>query len=58
VPRFPLKGGALVARGIDAGPAVARLLRQIENGWVERDFPGGAALAVLVDQALADEARQ
>jgi poly(A) polymerase len=57
VPQLPIKGGMLVARGVDAGPDVARLLRQIEAKWVERDFPEGAALDALVDQLLR-EARQ
>ena len=58
VPHFPVKGGALVARGVDKGPDVARLLRQIEAEWIAADFPDGDQLAALVDQALATEARQ
>lgn len=57
LPRFPVKGGMLVARGVDVGPDVARLLRLIEERWVAADFPQGAGLAALVDQALR-EARQ
>ena len=57
VPRLPVKGGMLVARGVSAGPQVARLLRLIEQRWVGADFPEGAALDRLVDQALS-EARQ
>ena len=57
VPRLPIKGGALVARGVNAGPDVARLLRAIEQRWIAADFPDGAALDALVDQALGD-ARQ
>ncbi|NJS14721.1 MAG: hypothetical protein HC788_09095 [Sphingopyxis sp.] len=56
-PRFPLKGGMLVARGIGAGPEVARLLQEIEGRWVASNFPDGAVLAALVDQTVAD-ARQ
>lgn len=57
VPQLPLKGGALVARGVSAGPEVARLLRIIEQRWIALDFPEGTALNALVDQALR-EARQ
>ena len=57
VPHLPVKGGMLVARGVTVGPEVARLLRQIEERWVAADFPQGAALDRLVDQALS-EARQ
>jgi poly(A) polymerase len=57
VPQLPVKGGMLVARGVTVGPQVARLLRLIEERWVAADFPQGAALDRLVDQALS-EARQ
>lgn len=51
VPVFPLKGGAIVARGITAGPAVARLLQTIEARWVAEGFPGKDR----VNQMLAEE---
>lgn len=57
VPQLPVKGGALVARGVSAGPDVARLLRIIEQRWIAADFPDGAALDALVAHALGD-ARQ
>ena len=56
VPRFPLTGGALIARGIKAGPIVARLLRQIETAWIAAGYPEGPGLAKLIDTALADQA--
>lgn len=51
VPVFPLKGGAIVARGITAGPEVAKLLRTIEARWVAEGFPA----ADRVNQMLAEE---
>ncbi len=51
VPVFPLKGGAIVARGVTAGPDVARLLRVIEGRWVAEGFPGEDR----VNQMLAEE---
>lgn len=51
VPVFPLKGGAIVARGISAGPEVARLLQLIERRWVAEGFPS----ADRVNQMLAEE---
>jgi poly(A) polymerase len=51
-PRFPLSGGAIIARGIRAGPEVARLLQQVEQQWVEADFPDEVALAAIVDAVL------
>jgi len=56
VPVFPLKGGAIVARGITAGPAVARILQMVEAQWIAEGFPGSARIDTLLDAALADDA--
>jgi poly(A) polymerase len=53
VPTFPLKGGQIVARGIAAGPEVARLLQGIEKRWVEEGFPASERVAELLEEALA-----
>lgn len=37
-PDFPLKGEDVLALGIAPGPAIGRLLRQVELFWVEEDF--------------------
>lgn len=58
VPAFPLKGGAIIARGVSAGPEVARLLRAVEDRWVARQFPGPDATAALLDEVLAAERSQ
>jgi len=50
-PQFPLKGGAIVARGVGAGPEVARLLQTLERRWVEEGFPS----AERIEQMLAEE---
>ncbi|MFZ5725083.1 MAG: CCA tRNA nucleotidyltransferase [Pseudomonadota bacterium] len=52
VPALPLKGGDIVARGIAAGPEVARILKAVEAAWVAEDFPGAARVAELVDQKI------
>ena len=52
VPELPLKGGDIVARGVAAGPEVARILKAIEADWVAEDFPGAARVAELVDQKI------
>ncbi len=51
-PRFPLSGGSIVARGIKAGPEVARLMRQVEDLWVAEDFPDASRVDQLTDQLL------
>jgi poly(A) polymerase len=48
----------LIARGLAAGPAVARTLQGLERDWIEAGFPGLDALepriAARVAQALRD----
>ncbi|HWU95191.1 MAG TPA: CCA tRNA nucleotidyltransferase, partial [Sphingomonas sp.] len=52
-PRFPLTGGAIVARGVKAGPEVARLMKQVEQRWIAEDFPGEDRVSALADEAVA-----
>lgn len=52
VPMLPIKGGAIVARGIAAGPEVARILKAIEAQWVAEDFPDAARVAELAAQLV------
>ena len=54
VPVFPLKGGEIVARGIKAGPEVARMLRLVEDRWIAAGFPDAAAVDGLLTAALAE----
>lgn len=55
-PSFPLKGGEIVARGVDAGPEVARILQAIEKRWVAEGFPPRERVAAMLDEALAARA--
>jgi poly(A) polymerase len=52
MPRFPVRGGEIVARGISAGPEVARILRAVEHRWVAEGFPDAARAAALLDEEL------
>ena len=52
-PQFPLKGGQIVARGVGAGPEVARILQTVERRWVDEGFPDEARVMALLDQELA-----
>lgn len=47
-PRFPINGGAIVARGIQAGPEVARILQSAERQWVAEGFPEAARAEAIV----------
>lgn len=51
-PRFPLKGGDLIARGLEPGPEVGRKLHAIQARWVEEDFPSADRLDALVAEQL------
>lgn len=52
-PQFPLKGGAIVARGVAAGPEVARILQAVENRWIAAGFPDDVQIAKFLDEELA-----
>ncbi|MEO0589130.1 MAG: CCA tRNA nucleotidyltransferase [Pseudomonadota bacterium] len=53
-PTFPLKGGQIVARGVGAGPEVARILQSVERRWVEEGFPDSARIEALLDEELRE----
>jgi poly(A) polymerase len=52
-PTFPLKGGEIVARGVKAGPEVARILQAVEARWVAEGFPPRDRVHALLDEMLA-----
>ena len=52
VPVFPLKGGEIVARGVKAGPDVARTLKAVEACWVAEGFPAAARVQELLGEVL------
>lgn len=53
-PRFPLKGGEIVAMGVTAGPEVARILRAVERQWVDEDFPDRTRVGHILAGFLGD----
>jgi len=52
IPRLPIGGGKLIARGLAEGPAVARVLQAIERRWVDAAFPHGDAFERIVADEL------
>lgn len=52
IPELPLKGGEIVARGIEVGPEVARTLRRVEARWIDEGFPDRARVEQLLDEIL------
>jgi len=53
IPRLPLTGGDLIARGVVQGPEVARLLREVERKWVAAGFPDGDPFNRIINDTLA-----
>ena len=51
-PKFPLTGGSIVARGIQAGPEVARVLQAAERQWIEEGFPDAARVEEIADSLI------
>jgi poly(A) polymerase len=52
-PRFPISGGDIVARGVKAGPDVARLLKTIERQWVSEGFPDKLRVEAIANAMTA-----
>lgn len=57
-PRFPLKGGDIVARGIKAGPDIARIMQAVEARWVAEGFPPARRIEDLLAAELASSHKQ
>ena len=53
VPVLSLKGGDIVARGVKAGPDVARILRTVESRWIDEGFPDQTRVIALLEEVLA-----
>ena len=51
-PDLPVRGGDLVAAGINAGPDVARLLRRIEERWIGEGFPEKDRVRAIMAEEL------
>lgn len=51
-PKFPLTGGSIVARGIQAGPEVARVLQAAERQWIEEGFPDVKRVEEIADSLI------
>jgi poly(A) polymerase len=48
-----MSGGQLVAKGLKAGPDVAKTLRAIEDRWIAEHFPDAARVAAITDEEVA-----
>ncbi len=46
MPEFPLTGADAIAVGLPQGPLVGKALQEVEDWWVDEDFPLDRALAL------------
>jgi poly(A) polymerase len=53
IPELPLKGGEIVARGVAAGPDVARVLQAVEARWIGEGFPDRRRVEALLAEEIA-----
>ena len=56
-PKLPITGGAIVARGIEKGPEVAKIMLTVEARWVQEGFPDKARVDTLADEEVAQALR-
>lgn len=55
-PRLPVRGGDLIAMGLEPGPAVAKTLQAIEEEWLGAGFPADKAAVRAMARAHVDQA--
>jgi poly(A) polymerase len=54
IPTFPIGGGQLIERGLNAGPDVAKCLQKVEAVWISEGFPNEARVSAIADQSVSD----
>lgn len=52
-PAFPYTGKDVIAAGIARGPAVAHVLRAVEETWIAEDFPPAERLQEILNEECA-----
>ena len=58
-PSFPVTGADVLARNVPEGPEIGKLLRAVEEWWIENDFaPDRAALLERLDGLIAKRPRE
>ena len=55
VPIFPLKGRNVIARGVEAGPQIARLMQAVQREWIAAEFPDEASTYAILDRIIAEK---
>jgi poly(A) polymerase len=56
IPRLPISGADVLARGVANGPAVGLVLKRVAARWAEAGFPAEKDLAAsILDEEVSDE---
>jgi poly(A) polymerase len=53
--RLPVKGADALALGVPAGPELGRLIRAVEDWWIDQDFRPGRKATLSALEAFARE---
>ncbi|MDN3645940.1 CCA tRNA nucleotidyltransferase [Pontixanthobacter aestiaquae] len=53
IPELPLKGGEIVAKGVEAGPEIARIMKAVEDRWINEQFPDRSRVMAMLEEELA-----
>ncbi|MDZ7588485.1 MAG: CCA tRNA nucleotidyltransferase [Parasphingorhabdus sp.] len=53
IPEFPMTGGDLIALGLQPGPAVSKILRDVRDAWIAEAFPDKDRVRQLARAAVA-----
>ena len=52
-PEFPISGEDAIAAGVPEGPLMGQILREVEDWWIDEDFPADSRLALQQLEAVA-----
>ncbi len=55
IPKFELKGGALIKGGLTAGPIVSDALQEIRERWINANFPDQKALNIIMEKVISEK---
>jgi len=52
-PDFPIKGADLINKGVPAGEKVGQILTEVEEWWIEEDFPGKSSCLKHLEEVIS-----
>ncbi len=55
IPKFRIKGGDLIERGLPAGPIISETLLIIRDRWMNEAFPDQKGLNIIIDDVITDK---